>query len=61
MFDWLRKDKWTDAKEKELQRIRQENEVLTGELRLETRRRRIADINLQLIIDGRDKGLDDYV
>ena len=61
MFDWLRKDKWNEAKEKELQRIRQENEVLTGELRLETRRRRIADINLQLIIDGRDKGLDDYV
>ncbi len=61
MFDWLRKDKWTEAKEQQLKKIKDEKLVLEEELSLEKRRRIVFDISLQLFIEGRERRSEDYV
>ncbi len=54
MFEWLRKDKWTESKENELSQLRKDIEFLEEELIYEERRRLLAELLLELASEYQD-------
>ena len=54
MFEWLRKNKWTESKENELSQLRKGIELLEEELIYEERRRLLAELLLELASEYQD-------
>lgn len=54
MFEWFRKDKWTESKENELSQLRKDIELLEEELEYEERRRILAELFLELATEYQD-------